>query len=302
MTLVAFLPGCSTSWKLRTSPPPQYPLQWPYAPNRAKVTFDRALTGLTASATAGRALAAIAYGAEPADANAFVLPVAAATAGDGRIAVADMGRACVHLFVPAEARYVRLTGPKQEPIRTPVSTAFDDEMRLYVSDSSGRVYAFGADGKVLFVVRSAGNSPLRRPTGLAFSKKTKRLYVADTLAHTVYGFDGKGEMVIAMGGRGDGDGQFNFPTHIAWAPTGELFVADSLNFRIQILDEQGKFLGAFGQHGDGSGDFAMPKGLAVDKDGVVYVADSLFDVVQLFDRRGEFLLTLGRRGTDLGEF
>jgi len=301
VALLALLPGCSSTWKLRTVPAP-LALQWPYPPNLAKLTYVRALLGLARTPNAGSALSAVVYGSEKADANAFVLPVAVATASDGRLAVADLGRACVHLFLPAESRYLRLSGPKEEPMRTPVAVAFDDAKRLFVSDSSGRVYAFGPDGSPLFTVRAAGATPLKRPTGLAFSPSRKRLYVVDTAANTIYALDAKGELVLAIGGPGAGDGRFNFPTHIAWARPGELVVADSLNFRIQILDEDGKFLAAFGHHGDGSGDFAMPKGIAVDKDGVVYVADSLFDVVQLFDRRGRFLLTLGRRGVEFGEF
>jgi len=299
--LLPLLAGCSSTWKLRTTQAP-YALQWPYQPNPAKLTYVRALTGLASTPGAGAALAAVFVGRGKADADAFVLPVAVATARDGRIAVADMGRSCVHLFVPAEARYVRLTGPRKEPMKTPVAVAFDDERRLFVSDSSGRVYAFGPDGAPLFTIRSAGSKPLQRPTGLAWNPQRKVLYVVDTLAHAIYVLDPSGELVSTIGGRGAGDGRFNYPTHITWTRQGELVVADSLNFRIQILDGEGKFLGSFGRQGDGSGDLAMPKGLAVDRDGVVYVADSLFDVVQLFDRRGGFLLTLGRRGVDFGEF
>jgi len=297
----ALLAGCSSAWSLRTAEAP-FALQWPYSPSPARLTYVHALTGLSPSTTVGSTLAAVVYGREKAEANAFVLPVAVATWRDGRMAVADMGRSAVHLLLQREARYLRLTGPKKEPMRTPVAVAFDDDGRLFVSDSSGGVYAFGRDGAFLFTIRSAGAVPLRRPTGLAFSPQRKLLYVVDTLAHTIYALDARGGLAFAVGGPGDGDGQFNFPTHVAVTPKGELVVADSLNFRIQILDGDGRFLGAFGHHGDGSGDIAMPKGLAVDGDGVIYVADSLFDVVQLFDREGRFLLTLGRRGVDFGEF
>jgi len=299
--LLALAAGCASSWKLRTVQAP-YALQWPFPPNKAKLAYDHALTGLTATRGAGEVLANVVVGGSSTDEGAFLLPVAVAAARDGRIAVADMGRACVHLFVPTEARYTCLKGPRNEPMRTPVAVAFDGANRLFVSDSSGRVYAFGPEGAPLFSVSSAGTAPLLRPTGLAWSPERNLLYVVDTLAHTIYALDGSGRLAFTIGGRGGANGQFNFPTHVAWTRKGELAVADSLNFRVQFLDGDGKFLGAFGRHGDGSGDFAMPKGIAVDPDGVVYVADSLFDVVQLFGRGGEFLLTLGRRGVDFGEF
>jgi sugar lactone lactonase YvrE len=298
----ALLAGCVSTWTPRTTAP-QITLQWPYPPRPAKVTFVRSLAGFTPSRSAGSALRAFAIGEGEREARgAFVLPVAVAVGADGRIAVADSGCRCAHLFLPATGRYLRLLGSKQEVMRSPVAVAFDDESRLFVSDSAGSVFAFGADGAFQFTLANAGATPLQRPTGLAFSPVTGRLYVVDTLAHAVYAFDRRRELVAAFGARGEGSGAFNFPTHLAWAPPGELYVTDALNFRVQILDEEGRPRGGFGRHGDGSGDIAMPKGLAVDGDGVVYLVDSLFDSVQLFDRKGDFLLTVGRRGTELGEF
>jgi len=281
---------------------PDVALQWPYPPNPAKVSYVRALTGMVPRETSASVVSAIVFGSESEDLNAFVLPVAVATGRDGRVAVADMGRRCIHLYLPAEQRYVRLTGSERERLVSPVGLVFDDQMRLYASDSTGKVFAFGPDGALLFTVRQAGGDKLKRPTGVAYSPETKLLYVVDTVANKVYAFGTGGGFAFSFGARGNAAGQFNFPTHIFRSPAGELYVTDSLNFRVQIFNEEGKFRGAFGHHGDGSGDLAMPKGVAVDQHGVIYVVDGIFDNVQLFNRKGEFLLTLGRRGTDFGEF
>jgi DNA-binding beta-propeller fold protein YncE len=299
--LAALLTGCATEWTLRTAQP-SIALQWPYQPGPAKVTYERSLGGFAEHRGGASALRAIVYGKESEERNAFVLPVAVATGADGRIAVADMGRRCVHLFLPAAQAYLRLDGSKQEKIASPVGVIFDEGLGLHVTDSAGKVFAFGPDGAFLYSLTKAGNETLQRPTGIAYSPRRKLVYVVDTLAHKIHAFTTTGEYVQSFGTRGDGKGQFNFPTHIFWAPPGELYVTNSLDFRIDIVDESGKPLGSFGHHGDGSGDLAMPKGVAVDRDGVVYVADSIFDNVQLFNRRGEFLLTLGSRGTDFGQF
>jgi DNA-binding beta-propeller fold protein YncE len=195
-----------------------------------------------------------------------------------------------------------LSGAKNERIGSPVAVIFDDELRLYVSDSAGKVFGFGPNGEFRFAVASAGTDALLRPTGLAYSKHKKLVYVVDTLANKVHALDAEGKLVFSFGQRGEETNRFNFPTHIFWAPPGLLYVTNSLAFRIEIFDEDGNAMGSFGRHGDGSGDLAMPKGIAVDRDGVVYVVDSLFDNVQLFNRKGDFLLTLGRRGVDFGEF
>jgi len=301
VVLVPFASGCASQWTMRTAKPSSV-LQWPYAPNRAKVTYVESLAGFVPNKTSSSLLRTIVLGEDAEDRNSFILPMAVATGHDGRIAVADMGRRCVHLYVPGQRRYIQLAGSDQAKVTSPVGVIFDDELKLYVSDSVGKVFAFGADGALLFTLQKAGAEPLQRPTGIAYSPRTKMLYVVDTLANKVDAFHTTGDFAFSFGERGDGDGRFNFPTHAFWAPSGDLYVTDALNFRIAIFDEQGKALGHFGHHGDGSGDLAMPKGVAVDKDGIVYVVDGLFDNVQLFNRQGAFLLTLGGRGNDFGEF
>lgn len=293
--------ACAAKWTVRTAPS-STALQWPYQPAKAKLTFVESMTGFSQQKGSQAAFKAFVYGRDRGERNAFVLPVAVAKGRDGRIAVADMGRRCVHLYIPGQESYLRLTGGKNVTLVAPVAVVFDEELRLYVSDSTGKIVAFGADGTLRFAVTSAGAEPLLRPTGLAYSEHKRLLYAVDTLANMVRAFDTNGELVFSFGQRGEEANRFNFPTHIFWSRSGELYVTNSLAFRIEIFDEDGKPLGSFGRHGDGSGDLAMPKGIAVDKDGVVYVVDSIFDNVQLFSRRGDFLLTLGRRGTDFGEF
>jgi DNA-binding beta-propeller fold protein YncE len=274
------LAACATHWTARTAAP-SIALQWPYSPNPAKLVYERSFSGFDRHrGGGGGALHAFVYGKETGERTAFVQPVAVAAGVDGRIAVADMGRKCVHLFLPDRQTYVRIDGPKERPLVSPAGVAFDDALRLFVSDASGRVLAFDADGAYLFSLDKAGAVQLQRPTGLAWSPQRRWLYVVDTPAHLIHVYTPAGEWVRSFGGRGEGKGRFNFPTHVCWAPPGELYVTNSL----------------------GSGDLAMPKGVAVDRDGVIYVADSLFDNVQLFDRNGVFLLTLGARGTDFGEF
>ncbi len=293
--------GCATTWTVRSTPAP-IALQWPPQPAKAKVVYVESLSGFSQRKGSGEAFKAFVYGKDSEEHDAFILPVAIARGSDGRIAVADMGRRSVHLFLPVEKTYLRLTGAKKDPLVAPVGVAFDELNRPYVSDASGKVVGFHEKGALRLTVTKAGDARLRRPTGLAYSPARKLLYVVDTLANAVHALDTDGNTVFSFGSRGDEPGAFNFPTHIVRSPGGELYVTNSLAFRIEIFDEDGKPLGSFGRHGDGSGDLAMPKGIAVDRDGVVYVVDSLFDNVQLFNRKGEFLLTLGRRGTEAGEF
>ncbi|HVN83271.1 MAG TPA: 6-bladed beta-propeller [Candidatus Binatia bacterium] len=298
--VLSLVSACASKWTVNTVHP-EVALQWPFQPSKAKVTYVKSLTGFTPNMGSARLLQTIVFGTED-ERNSFLAPVAVAVGPDGRIAVADMGRRSVHLYLPGSQRYLQLAATEQGGLVSPVEVTFDGESQLYVSDSSGRVVVFGADGKSKAVLEHAGGETLRRPTGLAYSPEKKLIYVVDTLANRVHAFATDGQFAFSFGERGDAPGRFNFPTRIFRSPAGELYVTDSLNFRIAIFTEEGKFVGSFGHHGDGSGDLAMPKGVAVDRDGIVYVVDGLFDNVQLFNRTGDFLLTVGQRGWNFGEF
>lgn len=291
--------GCRASWTPQTLAPAA-PLQWPFAPAAARVSYSHALTGLSRDANAGSVLRSVLLGTSDRE-GGFLLPVAMAEGPGDRIAVADTGCSCVHLHSPADSTYRRLSGSDVARLRTPVGVAFAGD-RLFVTDSTGALFAFALDGTLQFAQREAGGQPWQRPTGVAWNPGRRALYVIDTLAHAVRVLDADGRLQSTFGTRGSGPGQLNFPTHVAVAPDGDVFVTDALNFRIAIFKADGEPAGSFGRHGDGSGDLAMPKGIAVDSAGVVYVVDALFDNVQLFDRDGRFLMTVGARGNDFGEF
>src|SRR5262245_10990375 len=116
--LVLCASACATEWTLRTAAP-SVALQWPYSPNPAKLVYERSFSGVDRHRGGGGALHAFVYGKDKGDETAFVLPVAVATGDDGRIAVADMGRRCVHLLLADERSYVRIGGPKDRPLVAP---------------------------------------------------------------------------------------------------------------------------------------------------------------------------------------
>lgn len=291
-----FISGCASKWAMETRDT-DVRLQWPLPPNETRVQQIMTISGFKET---GTSLKTVAFGK---DFKKLAQPVAVAKGRDGRIAIVSVDCQCVHLYVPSEERYKRLFSAEQEELVSPVGLAFDDELRLYVSDSVRmKLYVFDSQGKFLFTFDKVDGVLMKRPTGLAYNSNEKILYVADTLSHKIYALDKTGKVVFSFGERGVGEGQFNFPTHIFWLPAGRIYVTDAMNFRIQIFDSSGNFVTAIGQHGDGSGDFAMPKGVAADKDGIIYTVDSLFDNIQLFNAQGDFLLTVGSRGSGPGEF
>lgn len=292
---VPLLSGCASKWVINDQPL-EGQVQWPRPPEIARVQHVRTIVGFNET---GTSLKTVIFGKGE---EKFIRPIAAATGTDGRIAIADSGCKCVHLYVPSGEHYYKLFTFDHGEMVSPVGVVFDNEQRLYVSDSVlGRILVFDKEGEYLSSIDKTSESALKRPTGLSFNPVMKVVYVVDTLENKVHAFDPAGNAVLSFGERGTEKGRFNYPTHIFWAGD-RIYVTDALNFRVQIFDLSGNFISSFGRHGDGSGDFAMPKGIAVDKTGTIYVVDNLFDNIQLFNDHGEFLLTIGGRGTGQGEF
>jgi DNA-binding beta-propeller fold protein YncE len=293
--------GCTSRWAVRTELP-DVAAEWPDHAGRFRITYAGSIRGFERTGrSVGDILRLVAFGNTGKD--VIVRPMAAATGRDDRLAIADSGCRCVHLYLPFEQRYIEISSAGDLDLVSPVGVAFDDELRLYVADPAlSAIHVFDTQGLFLRTVTHAGGTPLKRPAGIAYSRKNKTIYAADSASHQVIALRPGGDFLFSFGDRGDGQGAFNFPTHLTVAPDGHVFVTDTMNFRIQEFDGAGRFLSSFGHHGDGSGDFAMPKGISVDAAGIVYVVDSLFDNVQLFDQTGQFLLTLGERGSGNGQF
>lgn len=227
----------------------------------------------------------------------------------GRVYVVDAGRNAIVVFDPnaaqaeesergtglmsiwplADAR-TRFQGP------VAVTTVWGGD--IAVSDAALGFVARLDDAGV--PTGKIGAEHLLRPTGLAFDPARGLLYVADTVDNNIKVYDEAGRRVRTIGAAGEGPGQFNAPTHLAFAD-GKLYVSDTLNSRVQVLDAEGRHLRSFGQRGLYVGHLTRPKGIAVG-DGVVYVVESYYGHLLTYGAGGEFLMGINGSGLDKGEF
>ena len=199
---VLLMTGCARQWTLRSEGPDKA-LQWPYQPNKPKVTYVMSIKGFKPDGDSRSLIDTVVYGNSGDEDDVFRLPVAVSVGGDGRLAVADIGRKCVHLYTPAQQKYIRIYGTDKESFASPVGVAFDDEMRLYVSDSlAGKVFVFGSDGAFMFFLQETDTGRLKRPTGIAYNPKDKLVYVADTLENRIYAFNADGQSCFLFWGKG----------------------------------------------------------------------------------------------------
>lgn len=275
------------------------PLVWPQPPQQPRIRFVRTVTrpqDLGIESSFWQQVWGVVVGREE---EWFIRPTGVAANGQS-IFVTDAGSQALLVLDFQTKQFRKLQSAGGQRLISPVAVAWGRERRIYLADSYLREI-FIYDGKRNLV--GAISAPdLERPAGLAYDSPRDRLYVADSASHRVWIFTGDGKPLGGIGQRGTGNGEFNFPTHVAVDKDGNLYVTDALNFRLQMFNSDGGFTGKFGRHGDSSGDFASPKGVAVDSEGHVYVVDALFDAVQIFDRTGQYFLTFGERGLGPGQF
>jgi len=228
-------------------------------------------------------------------------PQGGTVGASGRILVTDVSRQAVYAFDPgAGALSVFDRADAVRGFVAPVGVVEADDGAILVADAGLALVArLAPDGSPL---GSLGHGQLRRPTGLARDPATGRVFVADTYAHDIKAFDREGRLLSTWGRRGERAGEFNYPTHLAWA-AGELYVTDTMNSRVQVLDgATGAVRRTLGERGLYVGNLVRPKGVAVDSQGNVYVVESYHDHLLVFDRLGRFLMGFGGVGAGTGRF
>lgn len=180
------------------------------------------------------------------------------------------------------------------------------------SDTSDRVYVFhrgkqpilvfDKDGKFL---RSWGDDLVKTAHGLRVDRDNN-IWITDIGNHTVTKFDAQGKVLLTLGKKdqpGDGPDQFNKPTDVAVAESGEIFVADGYgNSRVVKFAKDGKYLKEWGKKGTGDGEFNLPHAIVLDARGRVYVGDRENNRVQIFDADGKYLSQWKESGAPYGLF
>lgn len=291
------LSGCATAVPLlaRTQEGPQWP-EAPFAPRiqwvKSVATPEDAGIGKSLWKKAVELLTG-------ADVRQIVKPYGVLYDNDGRLFIADPGAGVVHLMDTKKGRYSRITAQDGVPFRSPIGLAEDDQNRLYITDSvDDVVYRYDiATGSVTPFARD-----MERPTGIAYNRVNKLLYVSETTARRVTAVNLAGSAKFSFGESAAKQGLFNLPTDVACDQKGQVYVTDALNYRIRIFTPEGVQVTEFGEMGDTRGEFNKPKGVAVDAEGRIFVADALLDAVQIFDDEGRFLFSFGATGPEDGSF
>jgi DNA-binding beta-propeller fold protein YncE len=274
---------------------------WPPPPDEARIRLVEILRGRS-DVEAESKLKKVLVGAGPQSPYDWLSkPFAAAYDPEGRLVVSDPVLGALLRF-DREGRRLDVFGTRGAlTLKTPLGLDIAPDGTIYAADAAqALVVAYTSEGKLVSVF---GRGELENPTDATLSPDGERLYVADSKGQRVVIFDAaSAELLKSFGERGEGEGQFNFPTSLAFGPEGNLFVVDQLNARVQIFTPDGEFYDQFGSLGTNYGNFVRPKDVAVDPFGFIYVSDGGLNNLQLFDIDLQLLTFLGSGGIGPGQF
>ena len=138
---------------------------------------------------------------------------------------------------------------------------------------------------------------LNYPWGVAVNEHDE-IVVTDSFNDRIQVFSSDGTYLRSFGTRGEKQGEFDFPTGIAFdRKNGNILVVDRENHRVQLFSEQGEYRNHFGEQGNLDHQLKSPRGLSIDSDHNVIVADSGNKVVKIFSLDGHFLRKIGKEGS-----
>lgn len=275
---------------------------WPPPPDEARIRLVDVISGradVEASSKFKKAL----IGSGPT--NPYDLmekPFGVDFDSSGRILVTDSVNAALLRFDRTGRRFDVLGTRGAVRLAQPLGLCVGPDDTIYVADTRlRRVVAFNPEGKITKLYGAEGE--LLNPTDALVGPAAKLLFVADSKAHRIVIFDlESGRRESSFGERGEGDGEFNYPSSLALSIDGDLLVVDQANARVQVFDTEGSYVDQFGTRGPGPGQFTRPKDVAVDRRGFIYVTDNAFNNVQLFDADFQLLTFVGSGGRGPGAF
>ncbi len=302
LSIVTLL-GCASSAPPAAAPADRYAKYvWPPPPDQPRIRLLDIVEGridVEAQSSFARTL----IGASPQGAyDKLKKPFAVKYDRKGRLLVTDSALGALFRF-DRETRRMDVFGTTGAlHLKLPLGLAVAPDGRIFVADAGQqRVIVFDADGNITGAFGHSGE--LVNPAGVAIAPDQKRLFVADSKAHQIVVYDLAGGAVIKrFGKRGEGEGEFSFPTSLAFSREGELCVIDQINARVQLFSAEGEFLDTFGSAGKGFGNFVRPKDIALDDDGLIYVTDGAFSNVQIFSKDLTLLTFIGSGGREPGQF
>ena len=154
---------------------------------------------------------------------------------------------------------------------------------FFTVEKSGRVQRLDATGRPLHSWQMP-RIERGRPTGISVAPDGT-VWVADTHEHRIMVYNANGSLLRSFGEYGMDEGQFIYPTDIAFDADGRVYVSEyGGNDRIQVFMPDGSRVRQIGGPGSEPGRFDRPQSMTLSPDGKsLFVADTRNRRIQRVD-------------------
>ncbi|MGA1876381.1 MAG: 6-bladed beta-propeller [bacterium] len=188
-------------------------------------------------------------------------------------------------------------------LSSPIALSVDSEGKVYISQREKNVLeVFDPHGSLLYTIPSR-DFPRRHelsPGRFALSP-TGDVYIINRKTAEIWVFDKGGSLSFCFGGRGKGEGRFQFITDI-FLHGEKVYITDAQGIPVQVFTSEGKYLYCLGKHGQKREDFSFPRAVSVDSHERIWIVDAFRHNVHVYNREGIFLFQIGSYGKDQGNF
>ncbi|MAT14211.1 MAG: hypothetical protein CMJ46_02965 [Planctomyces sp.] len=175
--------------------------------------------------------------------------------------------------------------------------------RIAVADTHyHRVVLFNEEGEVVSIFGELGEGPGQfiYPVGITDDDEGN-LYVCEYGGNDrVQKFDADGNFILAFGGFGLEQQQFQRASGLTWHD-GHIYVADAINNRIQVFTDSGEYSKTWGAETHPL-PLNYPYDIAVGRDNSFYVVEYGSGRVTKLSEQGELLAQYGSTGAGIGQF
>ena len=176
----------------------------------------------------------------------------------------------------------RVAGPILKPRNIAISQKTG--CIFVVERGNNRVQVFAATGEPVYSFTRKTvipNQSMVKPYGICILNE--KVFVSVTQYNCVHAYSASGQFVDRMGERGEGEGNFMFPTGMSTDGTNRVYVCDYGNNRVQAFSKELQFKQVIGV-----GHLTNPTDIAVDQHLDLYVLDRATTIVHIFNSRGVY--------------
>ncbi|RUS73050.1 hypothetical protein EGW08_019188 [Elysia chlorotica] len=237
------------------------------------------------------------FGKQGSSVRDFIKPVGLTVSSDGSYIISDNGGDQNRIFIydsSGEIKSAFKCGCKVKDI----AIRSNDDILAAVHKSMSAVRLFSLAGQCK--AEYGKFFTYEEPSGIA-ELTNGGLVVTGTANNCIYVLTNQMKLSLKFGRKGNGDGYFLHPGHVATDSKNHIIVSDKTNNTVQVFGPDGKFKHRFGSAGTKNGQLQSPLGVCVDNQGNIIVADSGNHRVEVFTSKGRWLSRIVSGTQELGE-